>query len=102
MLTADDLARQLLRTYESHGATDGVTSTVGDPWPMAMEESWSAVRVDGMVHATFWVAEWPRTEVRSDFLGAAAPGLGPLDRLGGHGASRARHRRAQGGGVPDG
>ena len=35
---------------------------------MAMEESWSAVRVDGMVHATFWVAEWPRMEVRSDFL----------------------------------
>ena len=35
---------------------------------MAMEESWSTVRVDGMVHATFWVAEWPRVEVRSDFL----------------------------------
>jgi hypothetical protein len=35
---------------------------------MAMEESWSEVRVDGMVHATFWVAEWPRIEVRSDFL----------------------------------
>ena len=35
---------------------------------MAMEESWSVVRVDGMVHATFWVAEWPRVEVRSDFL----------------------------------
>ena len=68
VLTADDLARQLLRTFEPHRATDGVTSTVGDPWPMAMEESWSAVRVDGMVHATFWVAEWPRTEVRSDFL----------------------------------
>jgi hypothetical protein len=35
---------------------------------MAMEESWSEVRVDAMFHATFWVAEWPRTEVRSDFL----------------------------------
>jgi hypothetical protein len=35
---------------------------------MAMEETWSSVRVDGMVHATFWVAEWPRIEVRSDFL----------------------------------
>ena len=35
---------------------------------MAMEESWFSVRVDGMVHATFWVAEWPRIEVRSDFL----------------------------------
>ena len=35
---------------------------------MAMEERWSSVRVDGLVHATFWVAEWPRVEVRSDFL----------------------------------
>jgi len=70
VLTADDLARQLLRTYEPQvgGGAYGSASPVGDPWPMAMEESWSSVRVDGMVHATFWVAEWPRTEVRSDFL----------------------------------
>ncbi len=68
VLTADDLARQLLRTYEPHAAADGAPAATADPWPMAMEESWSTVRVDGMVHATFWVAEWPRTEVRSDFL----------------------------------
>jgi hypothetical protein len=35
---------------------------------MAVDEQWASVRVDGMVHATFWVAEWPRVEVRSDFL----------------------------------
>ena len=35
---------------------------------MAMSEEWATLRVDGMVHATFWVAEWPRVEVRSDFL----------------------------------
>lgn len=67
ILTADDLARHLLRTYEPRsGSADagGVT----DPWPMAMDETWSAVHVDAMVHATFWVAEWPRVEVRSDFL----------------------------------
>jgi len=72
VLTADDLALQLLRTYQPQGAAGGASHGaapgLGDPWPMAMEESWSAVRVDGMVHATFWVAEWPRTEVRSDFL----------------------------------
>ena len=72
VLTADDLALQLLRTYEPQsaagGAAHGAAPGPGDPWPMAMEERWSAVRVDGMVHATFWVAEWPRTEVRSDFL----------------------------------
>src|SRR5208282_4203361 len=68
VLTADDLARQLLRTYEPQVTANVADDPIADPWPMAMEESWSAVRVDGMVHATFWVAEWPRIEVRSDFL----------------------------------
>ena len=66
VLSAEDLAHQLLRTYEPNAGAPG--APVEDPWPMAMEESWSQVRVDGMVHATFWVAEWPRIEVRSDFL----------------------------------
>lgn len=68
VLTAEDLACQLLRTYEPDGAPPLAGSPLRDPWPMAMRETWSAVRVDGMVHATFWVAEWPRIEVRSDFL----------------------------------
>ena len=67
VLSADDLAQQLLRTYEPHAAFAGA-APAGDHWPIAMEESWSEVRVDGMIHATFWVAEWPRIEVRSDFL----------------------------------
>jgi hypothetical protein len=65
VLGADDLARRLLRSYEPTGVT---TSSVADPWPMAMDERWASVRVDGMVHATYWVSEWPRIEVRSDFL----------------------------------
>ncbi|HEY1652979.1 MAG TPA: SCO6880 family protein [Acidimicrobiales bacterium] len=67
ILGAEDVARQLLRTYEPDAAS-AAEATLEDPWPMAMEENWSTVRVDGMVHATFWVAEWPRIEVRSDFL----------------------------------
>jgi hypothetical protein len=67
VLNAEDLAHQLLRTYEA-GAPNAPAASAEDPWPMAMEETWSSVRVDGMVHATFWVAEWPRIEVRSDFL----------------------------------
>ena len=67
VLSADDLAHQLLRTYEPHAASPD-TAPAQDHWPMAMAESWAEVRVDGMVHATFWVAEWPRIEVRSDFL----------------------------------
>ncbi len=68
VLTAAELARQLLRTYEPHSTQAEVAPPLDDPWPMAMDESWSTVRVDAMVHATFWVAEWPRIEVRSDFL----------------------------------
>jgi hypothetical protein len=66
VLSTDDLARLLLRTYEPRAGDESASPT--DPWPMAMEESWEHVRVDGLWHATFWVAEWPRIEVRSDFL----------------------------------
>ncbi len=38
------------------------------PWPVALEAAWAAVRTDGLWHATFWIAEWPRHEVGSDFL----------------------------------
>jgi Putative type VII ESX secretion system translocon, EccE len=68
VLNAEDLARQLLRTYEPSVAAQNEQLTLEDPWPMAMQEQWATVRVDGMVHATYWVAEWPRIEVRSDFL----------------------------------
>ncbi len=70
VLGVDDLAQLLARTFEPRRDAEGtaVRMPVADPWPMAMEESWSSLRVDRMIHATFWVAEWPRIEVRSDFL----------------------------------
>ncbi len=39
------------------------------PWPMALEPHWDALHTDGTWHATYWIAEWPRTEVTPDFLG---------------------------------
>jgi hypothetical protein len=68
VLGPGDLAHRMLRSLEPQMSTTGPNWPAGDPWPMAMEERWSSVRVDGLVHATFWVAEWPRVEVRSDFL----------------------------------
>jgi len=70
LLSAHQLAGHLARTYESRPPTGEGAATLAsaDPWPMAMDECWSHVRVDGLIHATFWVAEWPRVEVRSDFL----------------------------------
>jgi hypothetical protein len=40
-----------------------------DPaWPMAIEEEWSSVRIDGRWHAVYWVSEWPRLDVGPDFM----------------------------------
>jgi hypothetical protein len=68
ILTAGGVAAMIQRTYEPPGGPPGAAPMAGDPWPMAMSEEWATMRVDSMVHATFWVAEWPRTEVHSDFL----------------------------------
>jgi hypothetical protein len=68
VLSADDFVTRLLRTYEPSPVGEGGASAASDPWPMAMEEEWGRVRVDGLLHTTFWVAEWPRTDVHSDFL----------------------------------
>jgi len=39
------------------------------PWPMGVTAEWSRLRADGTWHATYWVAEWPRTDTGPDFLG---------------------------------
>jgi hypothetical protein len=37
-------------------------------FPLATKEEWSALCTDGTWHATYWVAEWPRSDVGNDFL----------------------------------
>ena len=36
---------------------------------MGIASEWARLRVDDTWHATFWIAEWPRTEVSPDFMG---------------------------------
>lgn len=38
------------------------------PPVMGIDENWDSIRVDESWHQTFWVAEWPRTDVRTGFL----------------------------------
>lgn len=45
-------------------------------WPLAIEEHWAEVRVDGWWHRTYWVAEWPRSRVGPDFLSPLLVGRG--------------------------
>jgi hypothetical protein len=36
---------------------------------MGVAAQWSCLRADATWHATYWVAEWPRTDTGPDFLG---------------------------------
>jgi hypothetical protein len=45
---------------------DGIEE--GTAWPVATEASWAAYQTDGAVHATYWIASWPRTDVGAAFL----------------------------------
>lgn len=38
------------------------------PWPEGYDVEWDHFRAGATVHASYWVAEWPRTEVSDDFL----------------------------------
>ncbi len=37
-------------------------------WPMAMEERWASLHVDGRWHCGYWISEWPRVDVAPDFI----------------------------------
>ncbi len=47
-------------------AQDGVSAV--NAWPAVTHTAWDHYRTDGAVHATYWVAEWPRREVPAAFL----------------------------------
>ncbi len=50
------------------GASESLPA--GPPWPgpMGMLPQWGCVRTDATWHSTYWIAEWPRTDVAADFL----------------------------------
>ena len=52
-----------------HPAPAGAGRPAPGPWPMGTEARWEAVRTDGAWHAVYWISEWPRVDVRPDFLG---------------------------------
>lgn len=56
------LARRGLHHADQAGADPA------HPWPVAADETWQAWHTDSAWHATYWVAEWPRTPVGPDFL----------------------------------
>jgi hypothetical protein len=57
------MARRALHHPDAAGAAPA------SAWPLSTEANWRTFRTDAAVHATYWIAEWPRTDVGPDFLG---------------------------------
>lgn len=72
------LARAIRDAYDPYGRTyrnrlaavaadhDGVHPA--NAWPLAADAAWSDYRTDSAIHATYWIAEWPRIDVGATFL----------------------------------
>jgi hypothetical protein len=45
---------------------DGIDEAAA--WPLGSETSWGVYRTDGALHATYWIASWPRIDVGAAFL----------------------------------
>src|SRR5213076_664034 len=51
---------------------DGIDEAAA--WPLGTETSWGAYRTDGAVHATYWIASWPRIDVGAAWGSWRPPG----------------------------
>ena len=72
------LARAIRDAYDPYGRTNRTRLAAVDPeragvdpahaWPTAADASWGTYRTDSALHATYWVAGWPRIDVGATFL----------------------------------
>ncbi|NEN07648.1 hypothetical protein G3T36_17470 [Diaminobutyricibacter tongyongensis] len=62
-LSADPVSASVRREQDT-----GPLELPAAPPVMGIDEGWDSMRVDESWHQTFWVAEWPRTDVRTGFL----------------------------------
>jgi hypothetical protein len=72
-LNRDEVVRLVRTTFEP-SVNEEITSRMSqglqtnEIWPMVTETEWSSYRSDSSFHRTFWVSDFPRTEVGADFL----------------------------------
>ncbi len=79
-LSAGQLARTLRTAFDPYARAELAGLEAADPdrdglgehgaWPLGSRESWDHHRTDGGLHATYWIAAWPRTEVSPMFMSA--------------------------------
>jgi hypothetical protein len=72
VLDLDDLVTAVRRGFEADVPAFGRRrrrAASAPTGPMGLLAQWGCVRADGTWHCTYWIAEWPRTDVGPDFLG---------------------------------
>jgi hypothetical protein len=79
-LSAGQLARALRTSFDPYARAelasleaadrrrDGLTEA--NAWPLGACEKWDHYRCEGAVHATYWIAGWPRVDVSPMFMDA--------------------------------
>lgn len=65
-LAYDPFARPLLAGRRHGDEAHGVA--LASAFPTAADASWSSYRTDGAIHASAWIAGWPRSDVGVSFL----------------------------------
>jgi hypothetical protein len=79
-LSAGQLARALRTAFDPFARTELAELDAADPrreglseanaWPLGTHDAWDRYRSDGAVHATYWIAGWPRVDVSPMFMDA--------------------------------
>jgi hypothetical protein len=81
VLDPGDVADAVRRSFEARvrprsrpdGDTGSSSAPAGPcsawPGPMGLRAEWGRIQTDATWHATYWISEWPRTDVAADFLG---------------------------------
>ncbi|MBW3578886.1 MAG: hypothetical protein KY462_14325 [Actinobacteria bacterium] len=68
MRTAFDPHARVGLARRAAAAGDEGGTDPANAWPLAAETAWGSYRTTDVCHATYWVANWPRTSVGADFL----------------------------------
>lgn len=70
-LTSDELEKNVTSAWDPIAAArrraEGLSTLEAAPI-MGIEENWSYLRADESMHRVYWVADWPRHNVRTGFL----------------------------------
>jgi type VII ESX secretion system EccE translocon-like protein len=79
-LSSGQLARALRTAFDPFAGAELAELEAADPlreglseanaWPLGAQDSWDRYRSDGALHATYWIAGWPRVDVSPMFMDA--------------------------------